>query len=302
MKSFIVFSLMIATVQLNAQNFAPLGAKWTYTYADHLPFSFTYRPCEATVGAIEMFQGRMCSRLDFHPIPPWGAMPHIWTGDTIYLYENNDSVYFWSPYSQQFQLLYDFTADVGSSWVIGGLANSDENYPDSIVVTIDSTSTLLLNGDTLRVWHHGFSMYYDWGMDIIEGIGNNGFLIPSWGLFESRVGNLRCFDYPPQAWQFVPYPCDTVIFNLIGSTDESGREKMLTVSPNPFTNEISISATGRTGNGILSLFDPKGRLVYREEVSYPGTLELSHLPDGLYVCQFTEDGQTTVIGKIVKVW
>lgn len=284
-------------------SFAPLGATWTYTFADHFPFTFTYRPFVTTVSAVEMYQGRLCSRLPLDKAQGTGSNLDFWILDTLYIHEANDSVFFWSPISEQFQLLYDFTAGVGDSWEVGGLLpDGFGDIDDFLTVTIDSITTQVVNGDTLRVWHHAFSMYFDWGNQIIEGIGSNGFMVPSFGLFESRLGTLRCYEEPLVEWQFVSYACDTVIGQLIGSVGDPSRDqRTITLTPNPVTDFLQISLDDEVGRGKLWISDLHGQLQYYQEMMFPCAVNTGHLPAGVYIVQVTMGSRSLSSARLVKL-
>ena len=288
---------------LQAQtSFAPLGATWTYSFADHVPLSYTYRPFELSVNAEELFQGRMCGILDLMNVPPYGTWHGFWM-DSLFLYEENDSVYFWSPYSQKFQLLYDFTAEVGDSWVIGGLSVPDHSiYEDFLTVTVDSIRTLISDGDTVRVWYHEESMYFDWGNAIIEGVGSNGFMLPSFGLYESRLGTMRCYNDMESNYQFVHYPCDTVILNPIGvGTGNTLEEIRIVLSPNPVEHILQITSSEQIQDGVLRIFDFQGHLLREEKITVPGSYDVSKLAAGVYLCNVVLDSHGNFNQRIVKL-
>jgi hypothetical protein len=300
----LVFMLIFGTCCLNAQqSFAPLGATWIYSYADHIPYLNTFRPLEVSVRAVDMYQGQLCSELIFLPIPPYGSQTGSWAGDTVYIFEENDSVFYWSPYSQQFELLYDFTAEVGDSWVIGGLGVTDPGeYEDFLVVTIDSIGSVIVGNDTLKVWYHQESPYFDWGNAIIEGIGSNLFMIPSFGLYESRIGHLRCYEDITSDYQFVSYPCDTVIFDPIWSaTENRSKETRVVFSPNPVQDVLHITSPEYFEDGVLRIIDLQGCLVHEENVTIPGTVDMSKLTPGVYFCNVMIGPRLEFIQRIVKV-
>ena len=82
---FLGLSIQFVTAQ---ENFAPLGAKWTYSTELSFP-PYTFGPYVLEVVAIEMFQGKMCSKINI-PDSPWG----YWIDDQLYVYEVNDSVFY----------------------------------------------------------------------------------------------------------------------------------------------------------------------------------------------------------------
>ena len=299
MKNILLLLILfcLSSSPLAAQgDFAPVGATWTYSefYIGTPPWRFIPYTIEAQ--SIDLFQGRMCSRISL-PFSEAGS----WIGDFLYVYEENDSVHYWSTWSEAFELLYDFTAEVGESWVIGGLSVPDTNeYDDFLTVTIDSISTLVLNGDTLKVMHHDF-VSFDWGNAIIRGVGSNAFMLPSFGLYETRLGSLRCYNDIESDYQFVPYPCDTIIPNTTSTKDVSSVEHNIVITPNPVTNYLQISADDYINDGLIRIFNIQGNQVLKERLRITGMYDVSRLSPGIYLCEVWSGLHRLHVERIVKL-
>jgi len=294
MKHFqLLLSILLSTACIRAQNtdFAPVGARWTYS---ELNFALNMIPHVVESVEKEFYQGKWCSKLltssfDIMPYP-------------TYTYTQNDTVYYFSPGSNQFEMLYDFTAEVGDSWVIGGLPNANPDNPlpyASDTITVDSISSLFVGGDTLKVWHIHNSFWYGWGNRIIEKVGNEALFMPIHGLVEAYVWGLRCFESPDYAYQFVPYPCDTV-YSTINGTQNLNSFRHLAVSPNPATEFIQLPWDGPLES--LQLFDALGRQISSGKFHLAnGRLEVpvGHLPIGMYFLSLRAQGQVWS-GRFVK--
>ena len=55
------------------------------------------------------------------------------------------------------------------------------------------------------MYHNHNINSFEWGTAIIEGIGSNGFMFPSFGLYELAIEGLRCYSDAENDYQFVPY-------------------------------------------------------------------------------------------------
>lgn len=290
-------ALFLISFRSTAQvtDFAPLGAKWYYSEIQWIPVPpvKTY-PNIVEVVSKEMYQGKLCSKLVNTSIitGPSATFPH-----PLYVYTQNDSVMFYSDFSGQFELLYNFGAQAGESWIIGGL-NTTIGV-DTLTVYVDSVGQWMIGGDTLKVQFVSYRPFYDWGFEIIEGVGNTGFLLPDFGLYEGGPAGLRCYQDPNNDYHFVTYPCDTV--NGTSSTANIDSEVQISVFPNPVTANIHISISPNLVNCSFALWDPLGRLV-RERVAMAGgtnKIDTYGLQPGVYLWQVWQENKPLIKGQIV---
>jgi hypothetical protein len=284
MKNYLLLlSILLSTTGIMAQtsDFAPVGARWIYTEAN---FALQGVPYIMEVTGKENFKGKWCSRFEYQPN----------SLDKLYLYTGNDTVFYYSFLSEQFEMLYDFSAEVGDSWIIGGLEgyNPDNPLPYAPdTITVDSISHLYISGDTLKVWHIHNTFWFDWGDRIIEKVGNDGLPLPRFGLFETSVWGLRCFETSETFFQFVPYPCDT-IFSTTSATNAPVETLKIHVSPNPATDLIQLPWEGPLES--LQLFDALGQQMPSGSFHLSeGRLEVpvGHLPAGMYFLHLWAQGR-----------
>jgi len=294
MKKFLLAIWLTFSTLFNlaAQNtdFAPVGAKWYY---DELNFALKIIPHIIESVSKENYQGKWCSKLvsssdDIVPNP-------------AYVYSQNDTVFIYSPLSNQFEMLYDFTAEVGDQWVIGGILSYDFQgnpiYADT--VSVDSISRISMNGDSLKVWHISHSIFYGWGNRIFERAGNDKLFMPKFGLIQAYVWGLRCFETPDTAFHFVPYPCDT-IYSTISTTNAPNGAADIEASPNPFHETISITTAPLSEPHTFLLFSNTGHLVRRQKFSGNAEIETESLPAGIYFWSIEKGGAMVKRGKCVK--
>jgi len=175
--------------------FAPLGAKWVYGYCcpDGLPVFMHSRVND------DMF-GQFCREL---------IVTEFDFSYPLYVYSRNDSVWYGDG-SNEFALLYHFTAQKGDSWEIPGIYTPDG--PNTMTVTVDSVGTVLYCNRVLKVWHVSFdATQLMWHHCIVECMGNLGFLaLKSKKDSAVRPYGLRCYEDPVKTCRLVPYRCDRV--------------------------------------------------------------------------------------------
>ncbi len=83
---------------------------------------------------------------------------------------------------------------------------------------------------------------------------------------------------------------------------ESVQNHMLSVYPNPVTNVLNIDLTGTVQEeGTLFIFNFEGKAVLKWQLSNTGvlSLDISHLPKGLYLCRYANVTETRTV-KIIK--
>jgi hypothetical protein len=295
MKKYLLVHLLVFSAMFNlaAQSidFAPVGAKWYY---NELNFALKIIPHVIESVAKENYQGKLCNKLlsssdDIVPNP-------------AYVYTENDTVYYFSASTNQFEMLYDFTAEVGDQWTIGGLPAVIPDHPlpyASDTITVDSISSMVLGGDTLKVWHISNSFWFEWGGRIIEKIGNDQLFMPKFGLIEAYVWGLRCFESPSEAYHLVPYPCDTTYSTISTTSDPFGSDGIV-VGPNPFHEKITLTSESFSESLTFLLFDNVGNLVRHQHFSGSVAIETTSLPPGIYFWSVEMRGTLLKRGRCVK--
>ncbi len=294
MKNLLLSCLTFCSVSLHLSaqgaDFAPLGAKWYYSeFSSIYPYPEEFRLVEVT--AEETFQGHLCRKLE-------GLTMGCGLPNPSYIYSRNDSVFFWSPYTLEFELLYDFTVVKGKSWLIKGLHMTGGN--DSIRVFVDSLGQRIIQGDTLKIWYVSYFGPYDWGNEILKKVGNSCFLSPSYGLCENRPCGLRCYSDAVSSYHFVNYACDTSIIKS-GTSDLSEHFK-IQVSPNPFQDKMKISSNLPFNDCVFRLYDSGSKLILELSLN-TGNIEVdaNDLPTGIYFWDVTRLGKRLGSAKVIKI-
>ncbi len=287
--------LLLTTTNLQAQNadFAPVGAKWIYSELD-----FALRSVPHVIESIakEDYQGKWCSKLVVN-LPSVGVLP-----SPTYVYSQNDTVFFYSNWTNRFEMLYDFTAEVGDQWVVGGVYSVDNegNTLFADTITVDSIGYIPVNGTSLKVWFISHGLFYDWGRRIYDKIGNEGMFAPKYAMWELQVGDLRCFETPDTAFHFVSYPCDSTWFT-INVTNAPSDDLKIQVSPNPFQEKIQITVLPLEDTHRFLLYNQLGVLIFHKDFETSFELETSTLPQDIYYWTVERDGRHIHRGACLKM-
>lgn len=289
MKKNLLACLLIFTAVFKLQgqvaDFAPVGAKWYYAQISFdFPYPEEFRLVEVT--GEEVFQGQVCRIIE-------GLTMGCGLPNPSRVFTRNDSTFFWSELTAQFELLYDFSASAGDTWLIEGLGLAG----DSLRVFVDSVGQRVVNGDTLQTWFVSYSGCYDWGSEIVEKIGNLDFLSPSYCLCENGPNGTRCYLDSSSDYHFVSYPCDTLLYLGISALPAY---HLIEVFPNPFHESISVKSESLSGQLTFLLFDGLGRIALRYEFSGSEEINTRSLPTGIYFWGFEKEGAMLKTGKCVK--
>lgn len=301
---FLPVFFLFFTQQIGAQSWAPIGAEWYYTErffgSDGVDF-FKFTSEKDT-----LYQGELCKKLLKRHYVACSDRPT----DCEFTFERNDTIFFWDPNFNAFQILYDFNATPGSQWVIRLKDHMNPTDEDSVVVRIDSETTILINGITLKKWAVTYMPLFEsasgmtYTSEIIENIGDTWDLFnffPEFALacdFNFSQG-LRCYidSYVGTYSTGFPETCDYVSTGVA----QLGDPALIRSYPNPVITDLLIDVSQLpAGVKHISITDIQGRVVASSnEVLEKATFDLSGLSKGIYVGRIS-DHQNVYILKLVK--
>lgn len=209
MKNLLLLLALFSPCLLHAQvEFAPLGATWYFEdNAPPLPWKISYIKVEVT--GIDTLQGKACKRIESKNLLGYSDWGCSFYAPILHTYQEGARVF--AYHDGGFYLLYNFDAVAGESWVI---RNPPLAIDDSLVVVVDSVSLITVGNQTLRVQHvtnPGVEPggLLEWGAEIVEGIGNTGFITPQWPTCDPWIFDLRCYLSDSIQLHLVSYPCDS---------------------------------------------------------------------------------------------
>ena len=244
--------LLICTIQLmilqcEGQRWATTGATWTYSF--NALFSFGYVKIEQIGDTL--INNKNCDI--FKKVKFGYTFPGVY--DTLdlgheYTYFDSSKVFIYR--NNQFWILYDFNAPVGSSWFCPG---NNSICPSMGEYHVDSVGNMVINNDTLRVIFTSPAVNSGWHFveRIVEKIGCMGYLFPEPRCqFDSEEGGpLRCYT-DSTSWSYnsgISSSCDYL--NSIYSFDELNALK---IYPNPSFSEFTIEAIPDYSNAKFDIY------------------------------------------------
>ncbi len=77
------------------------------------------------------------------------------------------------------------------------------------------------------------------------------------------------------------------------------KESSIRLYPNPANSFLNIETNTTSANSFCSIYDLSGQLLLKEKVQSKQLLNISHLPDGLYILKLDENGQIMTTQKLV---
>lgn len=296
-KFLFILSCLVWMDGLSAQpvDFAPVGAKWyiNQIVVDPIPAD-SFIIVEVT--GEEVKAGQLCRVIE--------NLSGCGLPNPAHVFSRNDSVFFYSTVTNEFELLYDYTAQVGSKWTVKGL--SIYNGKD-VQVEVTNVFPWAFGADTLQAMTIKTNPSYIWGLYILEKIGGRDYLSPTDtedcgfgpGVYMPNV--IRCYEEDGKTYNFNPEnACDH--YDDISSTSDATSENIFMVQPNPAHNVIQIS--GWSESGIWALYDVNGRKVLAVSLKKNDLTHqvesLAMYPAGMYYWHFSsENGIGAATGALI---
>lgn len=202
--------------QSNAQYFAPVGAKWTYTYSLNgfgNPPPYTIESLTIEVTKDTNINNITCRELEIIIPSPLNTLQK-------YIRSINDSVLIYSPVNNKFNLLYDFTANIGDTLMIYYDDFDLGSLIDSALVEVDSVGFKNVKGISYRAYHQKCLVNVSncperstgWIIDslgMIEYGDRFSYLFPAMNIAGSVIGSLRCYTDNNTFYNYDNTNCDS---------------------------------------------------------------------------------------------
>jgi len=288
MKKLKIILIIAATILSNlcsAQNWAPDGAEWYYSFASFWNEGYVhiYTSGDTLINDIS------CRKLDREYVihnHNTGVTTTSYIGRE-YMYYDEDKVYIYV--NDQFYTLYDFSANVGDSWIIP--ENEDLNGPDDMFdpegeIVVIETGVETINGQELRkiVVKETDESHWGLGRTIIEKIGPMGYMLPeptpNTGVADVYEGGpLRCYsdnEFGNYSTGIVE-ECDFVV------SVETNKESLFEIYPNPCEDILNVKFPETMKNCNIGIFDMSGREIKKLKANGASTqINTSDLKTGMY--------------------
>jgi hypothetical protein len=297
MKIKLFLLLIIIPFIIKGQEWAPIGAEWyydiTYAFSGNIDFHKVY--CDSTIN----IKGVNCKRIN---IDYCACNNHFC--DKLYTFQSSDTIFFYNPDIDTFQILYNFGAKTGESWPI--TYKDIDNSIDTVIVHVDSIGTSLINSMSLRklyvsnIYNTEREFEYPEKSIIIEKIGDINLLINIHDLYYGLCDNdilsgLRCYQDPEfglystglrESCNFT-YKWTATQVNIFSNTN---------LYPNPVTDFLIVPFAEHR-KVEYQLFDSKGRMI---KAGNETVIDMSYFESGLYYVRIVTEDKFSLTQKIIK--
>lgn len=296
---------LVYSFAAHAQDFAPVGAKWHYGAGAAFSPNTFYMWIESVGDSV--VHGRTCQKL----MGNYGVDCSFYSSPA-FVYHEDSAVYFYEPHLDTFQTLYDFRLSPGESWKTVFYWGWDL---DSVIATVDSVDFEEINGRLLKQLYVTYEIVSgeSWGgihmqynAVISERLGDMEYLFR---LFTGHAicdgtfsRGLRCYEDPEIGFYStgIAPTCD---FQWV-SVGEEQSVGVIDVHPNPTSGIVHLSIPAAQDVKCL-VMDLTGRQVMGFSVKSDAVIvDLSKLPDGMYILRTEQAGRTIGTKRIVKrgIW
>ena len=263
-----------------AQNWAPNGAQWHYSY-----YGFFPGYVDIAYTGDTLIDGQVTKKLSktFHGLG-WGMGVTSYSIGTEYTYEANGVVYL--RYQNQWDTLYNFNAQVGDSWRMAKQPFTNVATQNSRIKIL-ATGNLLINNETRKYLVaekcDSTNISLGWLNDtLIENIGFlHDYLLP-YDQFDGAVdgnegGPFRCYSdnnfalYKPNYLEVCDY--------IMGTT-ELEANATFQVFPNPVSDQINMPVAYLDEYKTYQILSSEGKMLQSGETT--PQIDAAKLPAGNY--------------------
>ena len=278
-----------------SQNWAPVGAKWHYKegFANYGDVDFIrFESVKDT-----LFMGKNCRKiLKRHQV---GCLqrPNI-----EYMYSEDNKVFFYDEYFSQFQLLYDFSAEVNDSWEIK-IPDMDSDV-DTLVITVDEIDNIILNGYSLKRQFVTIDFLNEqipssYNSTIIESIGDISYMFNFMNEFmmvcdDNFSDGINCYEDNLLGINHFNNNTDCE-FQSVGLS-ELQNDDTLRIYPNPVNNTIVLINSDKYI--YYKIYDLAGKLL--KEDSFSKNINIEDISKGIYILEVVATDLVVSRTKFIK--
>jgi hypothetical protein len=284
-----IFIFLFITVTNYGQDFAPIGAKWHYSFPEFSSPNQGYIMIESVKDTIVL--GKNAKKLNITHFPP-GSSPTSLQSEIIFSDSNKVYLFVYN----QFRLLYDFNANQGDTIFVIEPYYSGNNLDTLIPILVDSTKNEIIGGVSKKV-QYITSLEPSWyfGSKIIKDIGSDNYLLPIFATVDPSPGPFRCYNDSLLNYQLVN-DCEEIITSI---DEKSKLQEQVIVYPNPSNGSFKFGINAPFQEAKLTIFDITGKVIVEQKITQNNTqLNLLSHPKGMHFYQLLTDGKQ-VTGKLI---
>lgn len=307
-----VFCGLAAHAQVDAYPWAPVGAVWLYkgsSIVSDLYYKLAYE--KDTVVFNKPVKKMVVTKFEYIGMAPNFVRTRDVFISNEYLYHSNDSVFWYN--NNRFQLLYLFSAVTGSSWSIqksSYFTCLNAGIPDTNTITLRNVQQLSLANRQFIVMDANPQPYWTIGTRIVKNIGSTQSPFPIPGHLGCSVvdGNMGLSQYLTCYYDNLRGrldfgglgKCQELITNTKDIYAREPNQSPFNLFPNPVSNTLNILNPYAYEIKTISIFDMYGK----QYISVPNidntTLDVQHLPNGMYIIVLHTANQFNYSIKFVK--
>ena len=284
-----------------AQEFAPVGAEWYYSegFSSWSPMVESYIKFTSVNDTV--IKGVACRRIVKSHALVCQNRPN-----EEFVYNQHDTVFFYDPDFDEFQILFISNAEPDEKWNIKVL--DEQNKTFSIEIKVDSVSTILINNKQLKMLFVTYKrddefLNERYSSVIIEKIGDTQFMFNwnPWSTFACD-GNyskgLRCYTDSETGHYAtgIANSCDENVYWVNTNAISENIEVLL--FPNPAKDFVEINANGDSYN--FELYDMQGRLILSEKIKSNHRIDLKSIKKGVYQIILTDKNSKRTSRRLIK--
>lgn len=315
MKTYLLLQLILLPVLSFGQEWAPIGAKWTYDHDPGLPpYLTTIESVKDTVMLTRTCKILISKQINAVMKPNGSYYYDTLTVSKDFIYDSNDTVYHYNKYDNLFYPLYLLNVKAHDTILVREKivpCTKNEYFCSRFEYIADSISSITLQNHTLKAIYNSETTASEWTFNrtwnyekypIVEKLGSLKYLF---GVSEKIVmeGGIRClrcyFDYKisykANYWNkdcdyLEPLPGPSV------SVKEISFEEIV-VFPNPFDSHLTINLEGSKTPFEFELHDSSGRLIIKGNTT---KIYTGKLPEGIYFLRLILNQGETKTVKLIK--
>ena len=307
-----IFTLLILFPILSfAQDWAPIGAKWTYDHDSGLsPYLTTIESVKDTLVLKKLCRLLVRKKTDENMRPDGSYYWNTMSISKDIIYTSHDTVYHYDRFDKSFYPLYVLNVQKNDQVLVREKVvpcTKNEYFCSRFEYVVDSISSMSLQGRSLKLIYNSLTQTSDWGFNrswnlenypILEKIGSLKYFfgVSRNIVMEGGIKCLRCYNdsqisYKAGYWS---KECDYLRpLNGLSSVLDNLDNKIV-VSPNPFDSYFMINI----GNPIeYELYDSFGKRLMQGEEKEVNT---TSLPNGIYLLRLTIESKEVKTIKLVK--
>lgn len=303
-KTILTILIMFYVIFSFTQNWAPIGATWYYTEQYFTSGDIDYFKIQSDKDTV--FNGILCRKIIKYDYPLCSDRSAI-----EFMYSRNDTVFFYDTIFHEFQILYDFNAQVNDGWIIKTFDYINPSEPDTIFVKVDSVGSIVVNGNILKklfVTNHRYIDPYNdlsYPSEIIEKIGDFHYLFnfypqPEIACDGNFSSGLRCY-YDSIIGQFetgIADSCDYT-YDWVG-INKCQIQNNIQINPNPVISNLTF--TGINGRKLrYSILNISNQIV-RNKNELKEFINLNELQKGIYFLYiYNEQNIIIQVERLIKI-